>query len=357
MEEDSIDLVPIIKKVWDGKMLIIKITSVFFLIGCIIALVSPVEFTSETTFVPQTSDHNSSTNKGLGSLASLAGINLNAEASSSIDNYISPLLYTRITKSNEFLITLINKEIVKSDGTTLSLRDYILEDTSGFNFIGFIKKYTIGLIKINNNKVVNSEVLQGFNFISNEDYNVTKSLRKKFLVETVEKDGYIKVFGFDKDALISAQITSLVTKLLQSNIIALRTSKIKAQLSFSKKMYELKKIEFEKLQNKLAKFKDSNKNISTAKFMAELQKMESEYQLQQNILMNLASEYNNNKIKLNKDTPIFSVLDEVSVPNEKSAPKRSLIALFFILFGIIISVGFIFIKDPTTELIKNIKEV
>ena len=28
--------------------------------------------------------------------------------------------------------------------------------------------------------------------------------------------------------------------------------------------------------------------------------------------MNLASEFNNNKIKLNKDTPIFSVIDEVS---------------------------------------------
>ena len=39
--------------------------------------------------------------------------------------------------------------------------------------------------------------------------------------------------------------------------------------------------------------------------------------------MSLANEYNSNKIKLNKDTPIFSVLDEVSVPNKRSEPKEN----------------------------------
>jgi len=356
LEEDSIDIIALLKTVWNGKKIIIKTTAVFFIIGCIVALLSPTVYTSETTFVPQTSDQNSSSTKGLGSLASLAGINLNAEASSSIDNYISPMLYSRITESNEFLITLLNENIIKLNGNQLALKDYLLENKGGFSFIGFIKKYTIGLFKTDNNEVINSEIAERYNFISDEDFSLIKSLRSKFLVETVEKDGYIKVFGYDKDALISTQITTLATKLLQSRIIALRTNKIKAQLIFSKEQYDLKKVEFEKLQNKLAEFKDSNKNISTAKFMAELQKLESEYQLQQNILTNLASEYNNNKIKLNKDTPIFSVLDEVSVPNERSEPKRSLIALIWVFLGVVLSTGYLLVKEPLAELIKNIKE-
>ena len=356
LEEDSIDIIALLKTVWNGKKIIIKTTAVFFIIGCIVALLSPTVYTSETTFVPQTSDQNSSSVKGLGSLASLAGINLNAEASSSIDNYISPMLYSRITESNEFLITLLNENIIKLNGNQLALKDYLLENKGGFSFIGFIKKYTIGLFKTDNNEVINSEITERYNFISDEDFSLIKSLRSKFLVETVEKDGYIKVFGYDKDALISTQITTLATKLLQSRIIALRTNKIKAQLIFSKEQYDLKKVEFEKLQNKLAEFKDSNKNISTAKFMAELQKLESEYQLQQNILTNLASEYNNNKIKLNKDTPIFSVLDEVSVPNERSEPKRSLIALIWVFLGVVLSTGYLLVKEPLAELIKNIKE-
>ena len=143
---------------------------------------------------------------------------------------------------------------------------------------------------------------------------------------------------------------------MQSRIISLRTNKIKEQLAFSKKQYEQKKEEFEALQNSLAEFKDSNKNISTAVFMSELQKLESEYKLQQSILMTLASEYNSNKIKLNKDTPIFSVLDEVSVPNRRSKPNRKQIVLIFVFIGIILSTGYILAEESLKEIIQKIKE-
>ena len=90
--------------------------------------------------------------------------------------------------------------------------------------------------------------------------------------------------------------------------------------------------------------------------MSELQKLESEYQLQQNILINLASEYNNNRIKLNKDTPIFSVIDEVSVPNVRSEPNRLLIIIFYVFLGLIISMGFLLVKDNVINLVKELNE-
>ena len=147
----------------------------------------------------------------------------------------------------------------------------------------------------------------------------------------------------------------MITKSLQSKIIEIRTNKIKERLVFSKKQYELKQVEFDVLQKKLAEFKDSNKSISTASFRSLLQKLESEYELQQSILINLASEYNNNKIKLNKDTPIFSVVDEVSVPNLRSEPKRGLLVIIYVFLGLIISIGYILGKDVVVNLIKQIK--
>ena len=135
LEEDSIDIIALLKTVWNGKKIIIKTTAVFFIIGCIVALLSPVVYTAQTTFVPQVSEDQMSSSKGgLGSLASLAGINLNAEASSSIDNYISPMLYSRITESNEFLITLLNENIIKLNGNQLALKDYLLENKGWFSF-------------------------------------------------------------------------------------------------------------------------------------------------------------------------------------------------------------------------------
>ena len=358
MEDDSIDIIDfLIKPIWTDRKLIIKIVGIFFIIGCIVALLSPVVYKSQTTFVPQTSDH-SSTSKGLGSLASLAGINLNAESASSLDNYLSPLLYSKIFGSDEFALSLISEELITLNGNRLTIKDYLSGSNSNkFNVLGFIKKYTIGLFtRDKKNEIISDLILKDYNFISGEDYGIINTLRGKFHIEVNKNEGYIKVLANDKDAFISTQLVKLVTKNLQSRIISLRTNKIKEQLDYSKEQYKQKKDEFEALQNSLAEFKDSNKNISTAVFLSEREKLESEYQLQQNILISLASEYNNNKIKLNKDTPIFSVIDEVSVPNQRSEPKRIQIILIYMFLGVIISIGYILAKEPFKEIIQKIKE-
>jgi LPS O-antigen subunit length determinant protein (WzzB/FepE family) len=357
--EDQIDIIALLKKVWLGRKLIIKTTILFFVIGCIVALLSPVVYTAQTTFVPQVSEDQMSSSKGLGSLASLAGINL-SQGSSTSDSYLSPLLYSKIADSDEFSLKLIDEELISLNGDKFPLKQYLLSDSDNisfnFNPITFIKKYTIGLFINNETKEINTDVFKGYNFLSEEDFDLVRSFKEKFSIELNDKVGYIEVIATDKDAFISTQLVKIITKNLQSRIIELRTNKIKERLEYSKNQYEQKQIEFNILQNNVADFKDSNKNISTARFMSELQKLESEYQLQQNILMNLASEYNNNKIKLNKDTPIFSVIDEVSVPNDRSKPKRTLIAFIYVFLGLLLSSGYLLAKEPLIGIIKNIKE-
>ena len=355
-DEDSIDIIALIKTAWDGRKLVVKSVAAFFIIGCIAALLSPVIYTSETTFVPQTSDDQmSSAPKGLGSLAGLVGIDLNSAGSSS-DSYLSPLLYSKIADSEEFSINLLNEQLINLEAETLTIKDYLSKDAGGFNLIGFIKKYTIGLFSSDSPEQASlNPALSDYNFISVEDFKMISGLRQKFSIELNEKEGYIKVIANDEDAFISTQLVSLVTKNLQSRIIALRTNKIKERLEYSKEQYDIKRREFEILQNRVAQFKDSNKNISTAMFLSQLEKLQSEYSLQQNILMTLASEYNNNKIKLNKDTPIFSVIDEVYVPNVRSAPKRSMIVIIWVFLGIVLAVGYILAKTPVMKLLRELK--
>ena len=363
IDENSIDIIAVLKKLWVDRKFIIKASILFFFIGVVIALLSPVSYTSETTFVPQTSDQSSSSSsKGLGSLASLAGINLNAEAASSLDNYISPLLYSKIVESEEFSLNIIQNESLVVNGIKISVRDYLTSSKKAninpinliFRLINFIKRYTIDLfINDENQQSLDYNLQKNYNFISDEDYSLINI--NPFTKNIVNKNqGYIKVSAIDSDAFVSTQIVNLVTKNLQSSIISLRTNKIKEQLDYSEKQYFKKKKEFETLQNKLARFRDSNKNISTAVFLSELQRLEAEYQLQQNILISLANEYNSNKIKLNKDTPIFSVLDEVSVPNKRSEPKRSLITLIYTFLGLILSISYLLTRRRINEIIEKI---
>ena len=357
-DENLIDITAVLKKLWINRKLIVRVIGSFFIIGCLVALFSPVVYTSQTTFVPQVSgDEMPIKNNQLGSIASLAGIELNPTEMTS-DSYLSPLLYTNIIDSEEFSYRLLSEELTNSNGDKFTIREYLLSNVSSFNFnpIRSIKKYTIGLFLNNETNEINSDLIKDYNFISDEDFNLLDSFRKKFSIELNAKEGYITVFASDNDPFISSQLARLITISLQSKIIDIRTNKIKERLEFSKEQYEIKQREFDILQNKLAEFKDSNKSISTALFMSQLQKLESEYQLQQNILINLASEYNNNKIKLNKDTPIFSVIDEVSVPNVKSKPRRSILVFIYVFLGLIFSVGFVLGKEPFINLIEEIKD-
>ena len=177
MEDDliEIDIQALLKKLWSKRKLIIRITLISFVIGCIFALGSPAIYESKTTFVPQTSDESSSAAKGIGSLASLAGINLNSTKEST-DSYLSPLLYSKLTESEEFSYDIIEEVIISLDGDKLTIREYLQKNTSSFNFnpIRFIKKYTIGLFMKNDTKVLNYvDITNSYNFCVNDIYSFT----------------------------------------------------------------------------------------------------------------------------------------------------------------------------------------
>ena len=362
IDEDSIYILNFVKKIWENRQLVSKVTIYSFLLGVIIALISPTIFESKTSFVPQVIENSSSVTKNLSSLADITGIDLGAvNEQASMDKYLSPLLYFSIIESEEFPLKLLNENLIYLNGEKLTVKEYLLLD-SGFSLrkiifkaINFIKKYTIGLFISEKKQDIPNEIANKYTFISEDDYKLIEAIRGKFIIEVIKKDGYIKVLAYDENPFISTQLVKIITKNLQSSIIRLRTNKIKNELDYSKDQYFNKKSEFEKIQKELAIFRDSNKNISTALFASQLQILQSEYFLQEKLLTSLAGEYNNNKIKLSKNTPIFSVLDEVSVPSEKHKPKRTQMVLIFTIIGFIFSSIYILTKDIVTEIINFIK--
>ena len=73
-EEDEIDLLQLINKLWRAKKSIAVFTLIFMVIGILVALFSAKEYTATTIMVPQATDSKST--GGLGGLAAMAGINL-----------------------------------------------------------------------------------------------------------------------------------------------------------------------------------------------------------------------------------------------------------------------------------------
>jgi uncharacterized protein involved in exopolysaccharide biosynthesis len=355
LEEDTIDIIALARQLWLGRRWILKTTLVFAILGVFIALVSPVIYTAETTFIPQLNSSKSSSSS-LKGLASLAGIDLsNMEGGS---KEISPLIYPKLAQATNFNLELLAEPISYKD-TLVSLETYFTKTNKGFSvekLFGTIKKYTIGLpgLLLSNQKEPTSNANTSIIRLTAAKKELINTLKAIISVSPNEKEGFLTITAIHEDPLIAAQLTDLVTLKLQEEIIEKRLEKAKHNLLFVQEEYELNNREFQAIQNKLAQFKDRNQNISTARFMSNLQRLEAEYSIALNVVQQLASQLEQAKIKVNRDTPIFTVIEPVVVPTVRSAPKRGQIVLIWLFLGLLLSAGYLLAKEPLKELLSKI---
>jgi capsular polysaccharide biosynthesis protein len=355
IEEDEIDLIELFKKVYNEKILIFKVILCAVVLGIVYALFQPNEFTSSTTFIPQLSSGVKTGGSSIGGFASLAGINLGAMKDSS---EFPKTLYPQVVESVDFKLDLLSSTI-NLNGEEIFVKDYFSnQEGSSFNILSTIKKYTIGLPSL----VLGSFNSRDVSLSNSEIYSV--SLEDKQLFNVISgalslsinnKEGFITISFTDTDKNVSAQITQIAQNLLQEKIIEFKNQSSNEMLDFAIKQYDENKNFYEKLQDERAIFVDKNINISSSLFQNKLDRIESEVNISESIVQQLASQVELAKLQVNKNTPVFTTIQPVTIPFARSAPKRSLIVIVFGFLGIVISVGYVLVKEPLNEILKSIK--
>jgi len=354
--EDEIDLIALAKTLWEGRRTVIKTTLIFMLLGLFIAIFSPKEYTASTTMVPQSAEGASKLGGSLGGLAAMAGINLGSMGGGST---IPPTLYPKIVKSIPF-----QKELMKTplsiEGQTeqVTFADYYLEIKKP-GLLGYVKKYTIGLPglilgTIRGEATAGSLELEAGSLITitQDEKELIEILSAQLSIEFNDKDGYISLSARMPEAKAAAQLAQKAQVLLQEAITDFKIQKAKDQLAFVEERYVEKENEAKRTQQKLATFRDRNKNVTTAIAQTEQERLTAEYNLVYGVYSELAKQLETQKIQVKEDTPVFTVIEPVSVPIEKSKPKRSMILIIWTFFGAIIGVGIVFGK----ELLGSIKD-
>ena len=102
-QEQEIDLIALIKRLWKKRKFVIYVTAGFMVLGLLVALFSKKEFTSNTVFVPQTSSENMA-KSSVSQLASMAGISLSEMGGS---DQLSPMVYPKLLSNAEFMKELM----------------------------------------------------------------------------------------------------------------------------------------------------------------------------------------------------------------------------------------------------------
>ena len=256
LKEDEIDLIALIKSLWISKKFIIKLTAAFAALGVVVALLSPIKYTASSTFIPQSSQAGSSSN--LSGVASLVGISLGGNISG---NEIPPSLYPQIIQSTTYKRDLLKLPLkISSEKPSVLLKDYMLQKNSSSDFLGTVKKYTIMLPFTILSAIKGEEKNSNYNSSS---YAMSVSLKEEELFKNLtgilklsvnSKERFVTLSASMEDPLVSAIIAKGAQEILQKNIINYKIKSASEQLEFNQKLLDLKKIEFDSLQNKLALF-------------------------------------------------------------------------------------------------------
>ena len=326
IKDDEIDLVEILKKIYKSKKIILIISFFIALLGVAVALLSPVKYSSETIFITQNQESNSSSLSGV---ASLVGINL---GSSNFVGEIPSSMYPQVSNSPKFKRLLLNSYI--DFDNKINLKQYLID---------YYK------LDIENDKI-NSDL-----YVSELENECFKIIDKIITININQKDGFISLSSTLTVAEYSANLTINAKEILQEIIINNKIESANQNLIFSQRQLEEKKLIFDEIQAKLAYFSDSNLNSVNSFVINERDKLEAEFQIINSVVTELSKQVEQAKLQVSKDTPVFSTIKEAVIPVERTSPKRTQIVLIFGFTGLIISIISVLIFQPLKKILVEIQ--
>ncbi|MBO5860973.1 MAG: lipopolysaccharide biosynthesis protein, partial [Alistipes sp.] len=265
-EEDEIDLVALIKKLWLNRGLIIKCTCVFMVIGLVAALVAPKVFTASCDVVPQTSS-GTSTKTQMSQLAKMAGINISQEQDT---RTLSPYVYENIMKSTKFRKELMQTKIkfAEVEQPVSFFEYYTSEEYNKPSVIDYIKKYTIGLPGVILGAIRGEQPAPDYSALGGEgsqiettikeEYQAMKLLGEAVVLTLDDKKGFVTITVNMPEPLAAAQLAQATVDLLQEYITVFKVEKVKSNLDFVQSRYDEVKAEFEDVQARRARYRDAN---------------------------------------------------------------------------------------------------
>ncbi|MEN6452764.1 MAG: Wzz/FepE/Etk N-terminal domain-containing protein [Prolixibacteraceae bacterium] len=339
----EIDLIDLVQTFRNGRKIFFKSIGIFAAAGLLIALCSPKEYKATSTMVPQKTDVEAKFG-GLSGLASMAGINLNMDNTSTI----SPAVYPQIIASEPFQLELMQTMLnFKAIEHPVSLYDYY----TIYKKANPVIRYTVGLpgmILQTIQKTDEGEELpankNGLIQLTEGQKKVQKIMKNIISIEYNDEDGYVNLTCFMPEPLPAAQLAQRTQELLQRYITVFKIQKANASLEFIQKRFNEVEEQYNQAQDQLAAFRDRNRNMATATAQTELERLRNNYNLIFGVYSELAKQLEQSRIQVKEDTPVFTIIKPVSVPGEKWKPKRTVILVIWLFLGAAAGTAIIFIK-------------
>ena len=354
-EELEIDLMDLLRKVIGIRKKIYKAAGIGLIIGVIVAISIPKQYTVEVTLSPEMGN-----NKG-GGLSGLAASFLGSGVSMGDGtDALNASLSADIVSSTPFLLELSNMKVPVSGSEKISLSSYLDEESSPWwsYVIGFPGMVIGGVkslfIEDEDESIFSDKASQGTIELSKKESQKIESLKKKIVASVDKKTSMTSVTATFQDSKVAAVVADSVVKKLQEYIIDYRTSKSKEDCLYLEKLFKERQQEYYEAQRKYADYMDSHDNIILQSVRTEQERLQNDMSLAYQVYSQVAGQLQVARAKVQEEKPVFAVVEPAVVPLYPSGTSRKVYVLVFVFLSVCIVISWsLFGKD----LLSKFKEV
>lgn len=324
-ENDSIEIdwMGILHKIIDIRKTLYKAAGIGVVLGIIIALSIPKQYTVTVTLSPEMGG-----DKASGGLASLASSFLGGGASSSNDA-LNVTLAPDIVASTPFVLDLFDTHVQTLDGELDTTLVAYLEEQR-MPWWGYIKAAP-GLIiravkSLFTEKIDTASVLNPFQ-LTEEEFQKVEGLREVIAAEVDKKTAMTTITVTLQDPKVTAIVADSVVAKLQQYIIDYRIKKAKEDCAYLEELYKERQQEYYDAQSRYAHYFDTNRNIAFQSVRAEQERLQNDMSLAYQVYSQVAQQLQVARAKIQEEKPVFAVVEPATIPLYPSSTSRKIIVI------------------------------
>lgn len=336
-EEIEIDLMVILRKIIAIRKKIYKAAGIGLVIGVIIAISIPKQYTVEVTLSPEMGSAKGSGLSGLA--ASFLGSDV---AMGEGTDALNASLSADIVSSTPFLLELSTMEIPVLKDENMTLNTYLDKESSPWwNYVIGVPGIIIGGIKSlltegDDGSMVFNRINQGTIELSKKESKKIEALKSMIAATIDKKTSMTSVTVTMQSPRVAAVVADSVVKKLQEYIIDYRTSKAKEDCIYLEKLFKERQQEYYAAQKKYANYMDSHDNIILQSVRAEQERLQNDMSLAYQVYSQVASQLQVARAKVQEEKPVFAIVEPAVVPLNPSGTSRKIYILAFTFLSVCI---------------------
>lgn len=332
-DELQIDWMGILRQVLAIRKKLYIAAAVGVVLGILIALGTPKQYTVSITLSPEMGSGKSSSG-----LASMAASFLGGSIGSDSPDALNATLAPDIVASTPFLLELFDARVVSQDqqiDTTFTA--YLDEQKS--SWLGYVLKAPgmaiSGIKSLFSDKEEKTATIQkGAIELNEKDAAKLEGLRQQIMADVDKKTAITTLSVTLQDPKVTATIADSVVSKLQQYITAYRTSKAKEDCQYLEKLYKERQQEYYDAQQRYARYVDANSNVVFQSTLAERERLQNDMNLAYQVYSQVAQQLQVARAKVQEEKPVFAVVEPAVVPLNPSGTSRKVIVLGFLFLAV-----------------------